>query len=110
MADVICPGCGGRYHETTDQYKPGVATRGNMLRLKDFYRENGWVSFPEHADSAFGDLECPDCGSRYTENGMVRIDEMQYASEIGRKEFPGTQYADIQPSTKKQTGRPRKQR
>ena len=100
MADVICPQCGGRYHETTLGFIRGAVTTGNMLRLKDTYRSNGWTSFPEHAGMAYGSLECPECGGAYSSDGRVRIDEAQYEAEI-RREFPGTQYAEAKPEPKR---------
>jgi hypothetical protein len=94
-----------------------------MLRLKPFCRENGWDSFPETHETAFGDLECPDCGGRYTDNGRVRIDTEQYCREIEwkeyiathrpvdieRKEFMGTQYAVGKQKEPKRTGRARRE-
>lgn len=81
MADTICPNCGGRYHETTDDYVPGAITTGNMLTLKKQYVENGWSSFPEYDSTSFGDMDCPECGGLYSDNGRVTIDEDQYAKE-----------------------------
>lgn len=113
MADVICPQCGGRYHETTAAYNPGVTTRGNMLSLKKMYKDNAWESFPEHEGIAFGALECPECGGGYTSNGIVRIDEEQYQAEIesmnqgGRDAWTGKEYA-LANAPKKKAGRPRK--
>lgn len=89
MADVICPQCGGRYHETTGTYRPGMTTTGDMLTLKKTYRENGWSSFYEDVSVALGGLECPECGGAYSHDGVVRIDMDQYEAEL-RRELPGT--------------------
>jgi hypothetical protein len=94
MADVICPNCGGRFHETTDAYRFGVVTTGNMLRLKSFYKENGWGSFPEQEHVQFADIDCPGCGGTYSDSGRVNIDQEQYAKES--------------PTVKRTPGRPRK--
>jgi len=87
MADVICKWCGDRFHETTDAYRPGVVTTGNMLKLKPYYAENGWDSFPEQAHIQFGDIYCPGCGGLYSDNGRVTVDDEQYAAE-SKKDVP----------------------
>lgn len=106
MADVICPQCGGRYHETTGAYRPGVTTTGNMLAIKKTYRDNGWSSFYEDVSIAYGGLECPECGGSYSDDGQVRIDREQYEKEL-RAELPAAVYAEFVPKNK--GGRPRKQ-
>lgn len=85
MADVICPQCFGRYHETTSEYRPGVSTTGNMLRLKQVYKDNGWDSFPEGDWVSHGDLCCPECQGSYAAYGEVLVDQEQYAAEIELK-------------------------
>jgi hypothetical protein len=87
MADVICPNCGGRHHETTAEYKPGVITTGKMLRLKQFYRENGWDSFPEQEHIQFGDIFCPGCDGLYSDTGRVQIDQDQYLQELSLQDW-----------------------
>lgn len=87
MPDVICPWCAGSYHETTSDYLPDVATTGNMLRLKEPYRSDGWSSFPEDVSMSFGSLECPACGGMYCgDDGIVetrvREDEVVKTEEV----------------------------
>jgi len=103
MADVICPQCAGRFHETTGAFVPGEVTTGNMLTLKAQYRDNGWASFPEHAGIAFGGIECPDCGGAYSDDGRVRIDMEQWAKEQGRKEWVGSEPVTVAPAVDKKT-------
>ncbi len=84
MADVICPSCNMRPHVTTDSYRSGVPTTGDMLTLKQKYIDNGWESFYEDKTCPPGDIACPECGALYAEqNGEVRIVE-----EKGRKNCP----------------------
>lgn len=109
MADVICPQCGGRYHETTGMYRPGVTTTGDMLTLKKTYRDNGWSSFYEDSSVAFGGLECPECGGCYSHDGVAWIDREQYEKEL-RFEIPGTRYTEpaVKPAeAKRGPGRPK---
>lgn len=124
MADVICPQCGGRYHETTEEYVADVVTTGNMLSLKKTYRDNGWSTFPQDAGTSLGDMWCPECGGSYSDNGVVRIDKEQYTDEMIRQESTASVYAMAgveQPGTevppevppgacqeKRRPGRPRK--
>ena len=86
MANVICPNCAESYHTTTDAYRPGEVTTGNMLTLKKQYVDNGWTSFPEHEGMRFADLYCPGCGGALSSDGRVRIDEAQYAAEQAMKD------------------------
>jgi len=81
MADVICPHCNERYHETAEAYRPDVSPNGSMFRLKKKYADNGWQGFPEHDYIIGENLCCPDCQGSYVEVGMVRIDQIQYAAE-----------------------------
>lgn len=69
MADVICPSCGGIYHETTEHFDPDFPAHGGMFRLKEKYRDWGWDSFPADAAIRFADLECPQCGGCYVDPG-----------------------------------------
>lgn len=110
MADVICPQCGGRFHETTPAYRPGVTTTGDMLTLKETYRDNGWSSFYEDVSVAYGGLECPECGGCYSHDGVVRIDQDQYEAEM-RREWMGTTPAmveekvEVEPSKSRRTSK-----
>jgi len=74
MADILCRGCGGRYHQTTDKFRSNVMPTGDMFRLKAGYVANGWTSFPEHSGITDGGLECPGCGAPYLSGGRVRVD------------------------------------
>lgn len=107
MADVICISCAGRYHETTERYNPDLPPNGSMFRLKQQYVENGWSSFVEDESTIQDNLICPECGGSYREGNpaRVRVDQAQYADEIGRKEWAGKEYAAVEP---KKPGRPRK--
>ena len=112
MADVICPQCGGRFHETTGEFRLGVVTRGNMLTIKKAYRENGWSSFYEHESVTHGGLECPECGGTYClDGGIVRIDQAQLEAEL-RVDAPGAVYAEValpsEEPEKRRPGRPKK--
>ena len=71
--DVLCRGCGGRYHEATEHFDAQKPAHGAMFRLKDKYRAFGWSSFPEHAGTGVGDLECPECGAPYCAGTRVQI-------------------------------------
>jgi len=72
--DVICPGCKGRFHETTDQYTEKITPDGSMFRLKEPYRTSWrWSSFPERSHVTLGALECPGCGASYLVNGRVIV-------------------------------------
>jgi len=116
MADIICPSCSGRYHETTDAFKLGVTTTGNMLRLKEPYRSNGWTSFPEHEGMSYGALECPECGNQYSSDGRVRVDMDQWAKEdhpesvkeLSEMDKIMAEYDPELPVMKRKPGRPRK--
>jgi rubredoxin len=74
MADVKCPNCAGRYHETTGYYDPSVPPNGSMFRLKAVYRENAWTGFVEDSGTIGDNLCCPDCGGPYIVNGRVVVD------------------------------------
>jgi len=69
--DVICPGCKGRFHETTDKYTEEATPDGSMFRLKKPWRSWRWRSFPEQSYITLGALECPGCGASYLVRGRV---------------------------------------
>lgn len=71
--DVICPGCGQSYHETTDVYDPDKYANAAMLRLKQRYREWGWEEMIADPHSGYGCLVCPDCGGALAPSGKLRI-------------------------------------
>lgn len=86
MADIHCPTCGESFHETTEAFRLGEVTTGNMLRLKAVYVTNGWTSFPEHEGMSHGDLWCPGCEGAYSTDGRVRINMEQYEAEQAAKQ------------------------
>jgi len=74
VLDIVCPGCKGRYHETTEAYKSDIAPNGSMFRLKEPYRTAWrWSSFSEQSHVRQGDLDCPSCGAPYLSGGRVLI-------------------------------------
>ena len=88
MFDVICPGCKGRFHETTNQYTEKAMPNGSMFRLKEPYRTSWkWTSFPERSHVFQGALECPNCGASYLVKGRV-ITVGQKNGSAEKKESP----------------------
>lgn len=76
MVDVICPGCKGRFHETTDLFRYNAKSHdGSMFKLKEKYGPNGfnWSSFPNNVGIKYGDLDCPSCGAPYCSGGFKVI-------------------------------------
>lgn len=65
--DIICPSCGGTYHETTEEFDLTKVANGEMFRLKRKYGPKGynWESFPADPATMFGDLMCPWCEGCY---------------------------------------------
>lgn len=75
MPDIICRSCKGQFHETTDAFDPDKRAHGAMFRLKDKYIPMRWGSFPEVETTQSGHLECPNCGTLYTDGaGRVACD------------------------------------
>ena len=92
-SDVICPGCGGRYHETVDEdgfldgvngervpdlrrrrFDPTRPCNGSMLKLKDKYENFRWSSFPNDPSVIGVNLACPQCDEPYTDlRGYVKF-------------------------------------
>jgi len=71
--DTVCPGCKGRYHVTTRDYRPKKTPEGRMFRLKPEIKRNGWPEF--HPAAVPGDLICPYCESPYVmANGRVKVE------------------------------------
>jgi len=71
--DVICPGCGGIYHETTEKFNPDTDVNPSMLKLKKKYRDWGWQDVPPDATCGFGCIECPECGAMMAPDGKLRV-------------------------------------
>lgn len=90
--DVICRGCGGKFHETNDSngwiktmdgtgqvqdprvraFDPARAVNASMFRLKDFYARQAWADFPKDPAYTGDTIECPACGTPYPDqNGRV---------------------------------------
>lgn len=71
--EVVCPGCKGRYHQTTDRFDPDASPNGAMFELMPKYGPDGynWSSFPNNESMRSGDLSCPWCGASYIVNGKV---------------------------------------
>ena len=73
---VVCPGCGQSYHETTPFYDPNVCAHGKMFVLRKAYGVNGanWSTFAADESIRHSDLCCPGCGASYTNGGnSVRL-------------------------------------
>lgn len=71
--DVICPGCGQSYHDTTPAYDPDRNANAAMLRLKEKYREWGWDEIIPDRHSSYGCIVCPDCGAALAPSGRLSI-------------------------------------
>ena len=71
---VVCPGCGQSFHETTPLYDPEKCASGIMFALRPAYGPNGanWSSFAQDESIRHDDLCCPGCGSSYS-NGGTRV-------------------------------------
>ena len=75
---VVCPGCGQSFHETTPLYSPDSCAHGRMFALRPMYGPRGanWSSFAADESVRHGDLLCPGCGAPYTNGGnRVRLRE-----------------------------------
>lgn len=73
MADLICPGCYGRFYETTELFDASIPPNGAMFKLKQPYRDWGWCGFPPYESTPPGDLECPGCGVQYVKESTNRV-------------------------------------
>lgn len=71
--DVVCPGCGLRCHETTDQYNPYTFANAAMLQLKEPWKGWGWDELTKDPYSGYGCLVCPDCGTALAPSGKLRV-------------------------------------
>lgn len=75
---VVCPGCGQSYHETTPIYDPTLCAHGGMFVLRPAYGPNGanWSAFAQDESIRYDDLCCPGCGASYSNGGsFVRLRE-----------------------------------
>ena len=76
--DVICPGCGGVFHETTARFSKSDPIDGSMLYLKEPYRtEYGWSSFIEEECIVGGHLVCPSCDVGYCDGSGHLVAELR---------------------------------
>lgn len=68
---VRCPGCGGFFHETTEEFTQERPASGVMFKLLDQFGPKGanWSSFPRDDAYRFDSLTCPGCGAPYTCGG-----------------------------------------
>jgi len=71
--DVICPGCGECYHETTKSFKSGIDANAGMIRLKEPWKSYGWTEPPPDPTAGYGFLECPQCGAQLAPSGHLMV-------------------------------------
>lgn len=74
MADLICQSCQGAYYETTDAFRIGETPTGDMFKPKPIVNQRKWFSWLCLKSTALGDMECPQCGSLYYHNGVVKVE------------------------------------
>lgn len=88
--DVVCPHCGGVFHETNDNYENKKAANGSMFTLKPPYStEYRWEDFPKEVDVQMADIECPWCGGCYLDaTGRVIKLVMQKGGNGKTKKVP----------------------
>jgi hypothetical protein len=76
-ADVICPGCGQSYHETTPAYDPDQPANPAMLDLKEPWKGWGWDDLGKEPSMGYGCLVCPDCGSALAPSGNLKLSQRE---------------------------------
>jgi len=76
MFDVICHGCRGCYHETTEAFDPDVPPKGHMFKEKPSVKEKRLYSFQCTKDVQSGYIECPWCNMPYKLNGKYDLKEI----------------------------------
>ena len=90
MANVICPKCRGRYHETTEHFNPDILPHGAMFKLLKKYGSHGfnWSTFQQHKAVDMAQLVCPSCGGEYL-NSKNRVtldaDDALICEQCGKK-------------------------
>lgn len=85
---VKCSGCGGKFHELTDRFRSEPPMRGTYLRMIARYRSWGWYAFPE-SDWVLGDnVQCPQCGTPYSTESVMRQIRAQVDEALGRVSEP----------------------
>ena len=73
--DVICPGCGESYHETTKSFNPDIEANAGMIRLKEPWKSWGWTEPPPDPTAGYGLLECPGCEAQLAPSGHLKVKE-----------------------------------
>lgn len=92
-----CRGCGGKFHELTENFRPVPPMRGDYLRMLKKHRNNGWYAFPER-DWVIGDnVQCPQCGTPYSVASILRQLEALGADEQLSKREPVEPAAAVPP-------------
>ena len=81
--DVVCKGCTGVFHETTEHFDLSAVWDGTMFRLRRVYGPEGfnWNSFPQDIAIRDADLCCPGCDTVYTRH-TVELVEPPEAGEV----------------------------
>jgi len=112
--DVSCPHCCGTFLETTPAFDPDRPANGSMFAAKQHIKDAGWSVFPLYDTTEYANLVCPSCDGalvdslgrvlRLVDTGELHPtavqphwdlrDLMGPAFESGRKDWPGTQYAE----------------
>ena len=73
--EVVCPGCGQSYHNTTPLFDPKKFPHGAMFVLKPSFGPDGfnWSSFAQDEDVMDAELFCPGCGINYLSEGRIIV-------------------------------------
>ena len=71
--EVVCPGCGGSFHDVTNVYDPEKFANPAMINLKSKYRGWGWDELPQDSSMGYGCLVCPECGTALAPSGKLRV-------------------------------------
>lgn len=102
--DVQCPFCNGTFHETNGRFDPNKPAKGNMFETKQHVKDAGWSTFPPYDSTEYQNLVCPSCDQPYVDSmgRVVRLKEIGEIEQVvdeqtARAEFPGTQYAEVEP-------------
>ena len=74
VCDIICPGCGQSYHQTTDAYNPDTDANPAMIQLKEPWAGYGWDDLGKDPSAGYGCLVCPDCGTALAPSGKLRVE------------------------------------
>lgn len=77
MYDVICQGCRGCYHETTEKFDKDVPPKGDMFKEKPNVKSLRLYSFQCDNTTQSGYIECPWCNMPYLLNGKYELREIE---------------------------------